>query len=770
MALVNPKLDRERWVCVCLMHVHWLDGMNGSKNKITYEVQILQNGHWETHASYPGDQQGQAIKDAKALENISTVTSVKVIREEINSASGAIQENNIFASKNLPEDQQPQGKIEAQKTKAAGGRTPAGKQAPAKKKPPQKSPPQRSTHMQAGASIPDEIHSFDPDKEETPAFSILGLLIKLLLVIAFSAIIASLLTGLAGVWLRESSFRNNTQSNILFGLFVGSFAISIISMSMSFLAKAKLKTGGKPRAAKPASSGPAKPARPDKINKKKDDPLPPRFREEAEKSAQTHKDEARTEEDSQNEKKPEQKDDAPKILSESDEDKGVEIGSEIGADHEEGVNKPWVQKQQKFIMDYLLSAMEEGGVDKSKLDNFNKFGVNLFIAGACETLSQEHNLDGKTLSLVISEPVKYMGFKRRDAESFADRIQGYLLADSKYMQAYQAGRSAMKGHLEEDPEAAKHLKAALEEWNKPKEKGETSGPVTVLFTDIAGSTNMTQTLGDAVAQQVVRAHNRIVREALTKFNGKEIKHTGDGIMASFANTSNGIEAAADMQIGCVKHNVNNPDLLLGLKIGLNAGEPIAEDNDLFGTTVQMAARIVDKAQASQIYVSDIVFGICGGKNYTFVKHGPFDMKGFENGLHLYEFVWNKDIPLPQPDPAPDPNREPEPAAETSENGVEAGAEIGADIGADIGVDLNNAESEMPETPPEGADETQSEPSPPDGQPDVTPPPETVKMASLAEQPQADPAIAPSGNQADEKLQQATPTPAIEKTPDQGPDT
>jgi len=150
---------------------------------------------------------------------------------------------------------------------------------------------------------------------------------------------------------------------------------------------------------------------------------------------------------------------------------------------------------------------------------------------------------------------------------------------------------------------------------------------------------MTQNLGDAVAQQVVRAHNRIVREALTEFGGKEIKHTGDGIMASFSTTSNGVEGSMKIQIETAKHNENNPDLPLHIKIGLNAGEPISEDNDLFGSTVQMAARIVDKAKADEIFVSEIVRGICAGKEIKFTNRGPYAMKGFEEDPILYEVLW-----------------------------------------------------------------------------------------------------------------------------------
>ena len=124
--------------------------------------------------------------------------------------------------------------------------------------------------------------------------------------------------------------------------------------------------------------------------------------------------------------------------------------------------------------------------------------------------------------------------------------------------------------------------------------------------------------------------------------GKEIKHTGDGIMASFAKTTDGVAASIQMQREAVAHTQQNPELPLHLKIGLNAGEPISEDNDLFGSTVQMSARIVDKAQSEEIFVSEIVRGICDGKGYKFVNRGGYEMKGFAEPPTLFEVVWRED--------------------------------------------------------------------------------------------------------------------------------
>ena len=110
-------------------------------------------------------------------------------------------------------------------------------------------------------------------------------------------------------------------------------------------------------------------------------------------------------------------------------------------------------------------------------------------------------------------------------------------------------------------------------------------------------------------------------------------------MASFASIIDSVEASIQMQRETNIYNEQTPDLPLHLKIGLNVGEPIAEDNDLFGTVVQMAAQIVDKAQADEIYVSDIIRGVCVGKPYKLINRGGFAMEGFDDDSTLYEVVW-----------------------------------------------------------------------------------------------------------------------------------
>jgi class 3 adenylate cyclase len=168
------------------------------------------------------------------------------------------------------------------------------------------------------------------------------------------------------------------------------------------------------------------------------------------------------------------------------------------------------------------------------------------------------------------------------------------------------------------------------------ERGE-AGPLTILFTDITSSTPLTQRLGDAKAQELVRAHNAIVRDALKAHGGNEIKHTGDGIMASFAAASKGLECAVAIQ----RAVQGQQDDRLGVHIGLNAGEPVAEEDDLFGTSVQLARRICDQAEGGEILASDVVRQLVAGKGFLFSDRGDVALRGFEDPVRLYEVRWRE---------------------------------------------------------------------------------------------------------------------------------
>ena len=161
---------------------------------------------------------------------------------------------------------------------------------------------------------------------------------------------------------------------------------------------------------------------------------------------------------------------------------------------------------------------------------------------------------------------------------------------------------------------------------------------TILFTDMVGSTNITQRLGDAKAMELVRAHDLIVRGHLAECAGTEVKHTGDGIMASFASVARAIECAIAIQQAFDRHSTSAEHPIL-VRIGVSAGEPVAEGDDLFGAAVQLAARACNQAAAASILTSTAVRELCVGKAFTFEARGPFELKGFDELVPLHEVVW-----------------------------------------------------------------------------------------------------------------------------------
>ncbi len=179
----------------------------------------------------------------------------------------------------------------------------------------------------------------------------------------------------------------------------------------------------------------------------------------------------------------------------------------------------------------------------------------------------------------------------------------------------------------------------------PAEMGQASSFRTVLITDVEGSTALTQRLGDAKARELLREHERMVREALKAHGGSEVKTMGDGFMASFSSATKALECAIVMQRAFAEHNESAEEPIL-VRIGLNAGEPIAEDDpdgrsDLFGTAVNLAARIAAKAEGAEILTSDTVRGLVAGKKFLFADRGEASLKGFDESVRLFEVRWRE---------------------------------------------------------------------------------------------------------------------------------
>ena len=159
---------------------------------------------------------------------------------------------------------------------------------------------------------------------------------------------------------------------------------------------------------------------------------------------------------------------------------------------------------------------------------------------------------------------------------------------------------------------------------------------TILFTDLAGSTAMQSRLGDEAAHDVLRAHDAAVRQAISEFRGREVKHTGDGMMTAFGSAADAVNCALTVRRDIETYNDTHVGEELLVRFGLNAGEPIAEDDDLFGLSVTLAARIGDWGEPGQVLVSNVVRELLLGKGFEFASVGRAELKGLDEPVPLYE--------------------------------------------------------------------------------------------------------------------------------------
>lgn len=161
----------------------------------------------------------------------------------------------------------------------------------------------------------------------------------------------------------------------------------------------------------------------------------------------------------------------------------------------------------------------------------------------------------------------------------------------------------------------------------------------IMFTDIANSTDITNRLGDDAAFTLQRDHHSIVRQSLRQHEGREVDHAGDGFLSCFSPVAKAVECAINIQKAFRSFNDAGPAAPIKVRIGLGAGEPVADGDALFGSTINLTARICARSQPEQILAAPVVRDLCVGKLYKFKEHGQVELKGFPAPVLLHEVDW-----------------------------------------------------------------------------------------------------------------------------------
>jgi class 3 adenylate cyclase len=166
------------------------------------------------------------------------------------------------------------------------------------------------------------------------------------------------------------------------------------------------------------------------------------------------------------------------------------------------------------------------------------------------------------------------------------------------------------------------------------------GTVSIMFTDLESSTELLSSLGDTIAQNLLRTHNQMVREQVARYSGVEVKSMGDGFMLVFSSARRALECAVAIQRSFHQHNTAHPRSQLNVRIGVNVGEAIKEEEDFFGTAVVVAARVASQARGGQILVSELFRRVVGSAgDFHFIDLGYQRLKGLPEEHRLFEVRW-----------------------------------------------------------------------------------------------------------------------------------
>ena len=268
------------------------------------------------------------------------------------------------------------------------------------------------------------------------------------------------------------------------------------------------------------------------------------------------------------------------------------------------------------------------------------------LIGELAALTDEHPLRERLWALRMT--ALYRSGRQAEALRTYQELRRHL-ADELGIEPSEGLRALEGAILRQDAQLARERPApARASDGKPTVSAPSPGVVTFMFTDVVGSTELLGRLGDDAADELRRRHFSSLRQALQAHGGAEVKSLGDGLMAAFASPLAALRCAIEIQQdSAAGASVAPAGEALAIRVGIHAGEPIAEDDDFFGTPVVVAQRLCGRAQGGQILVSVLVEGLVGKRaGCSFTPLGGLLLKGFSEPIAASEVHWARPEPAP----------------------------------------------------------------------------------------------------------------------------
>ncbi|MSO97028.1 MAG: hypothetical protein EXR11_02250 [Rhodospirillaceae bacterium] len=297
-----------------------------------------------------------------------------------------------------------------------------------------------------------------------------------------------------------------------------------------------------------------------------------------------------------------------------------------------------IRAQEAALTAFANTTMQALGAPAANMQAFDRYGLNLYVAGAAQELAWREALTAQTMHAILTTVLTEQGTSAEVAKSFNERLDT-AANRPRFKAVMEAGRAAMVASIANQPvPPTANITQIMAGWSNPHGKAAAAQRYAVLLTDIIGSADATRKLGNSGAQRMLRAHNSIVRAALKDCKGEEVKHTGDGILAVFAKPSDAADAAIAIQQDIFAFCRDNPDIPFAIRIGLEYAEGLKDEGEYFGPAFTTIASICDAAGGGDIAATEAVKAQSTGANTKYADLTPSPTaKKFLPGL--FKLLW-----------------------------------------------------------------------------------------------------------------------------------
>jgi class 3 adenylate cyclase len=260
--------------------------------------------------------------------------------------------------------------------------------------------------------------------------------------------------------------------------------------------------------------------------------------------------------------------------------------------------------------------------------------------GVFFTRDDVFNMHGLDLSIEDKYGARFLG-----ALIDLDQQMGFCICEAPSSAAVQAVHSEAHGNayskiIEIDHDTMKAFLGVTKSLDELGHQGIAFQPTlrTILFTDLEGSTEMNSKLGDARALALRHRHDEIIGIALAATGGRQIKTLGDGVLACFMSVVQALDCAVRIQKGVA--SLPESEWPLRVRVGLAAGEPVEDGDDLFGLAVNLASRVCNACDPGCIFVTSTVRDLAAGKGHEWSDIGEHTFKGFDEPVRVYGLRWS----------------------------------------------------------------------------------------------------------------------------------